>query len=138
MVGEGGAKVPGVRRTFQWRHTTGQRDYARHDHNIGPKPRRPRQIRRETILGTRLPAIYLRAASFINILRGLAFVDRSHRGRGLGLRLVDSAVTDENESFALFGRFLGHDHAFVRFRVLNDIEASSQGGRRHTNREDRS
>ena len=71
-------------------------------------------------------------------LRGLAFVDRSHRGRGLALRLVASISSEENEIFARGRRLLENNHAFVRFCILNDVVACGQGRRRETNRGDRS
>jgi hypothetical protein len=43
-------------------------------------------------------------------LRGLAFVDSSHRGRGFALCLVVSVDTDENEIFARFRRLLEYDN----------------------------
>ena len=70
-------------------------------------------------------------------LRGLAFVDRSHRGRGLAPRLVASVRAEENERFTRCGRLLEHNRTFVRFCILNHVETRSQGGRRNANRNDR-
>src|SRR6516164_1143353 len=71
-------------------------------------------------------------------LRGLAFVDRSHRSGGLFLRLVASVRAEKNVSFTRCRWLLEHNRTFVRTCILNDVVARSQGRRCNTNRNDRS
>ena len=74
----------------------------------------------------------------VGALRGLAFVDRSHRGRGLALCLVASVRAEENERFTRCRRLLEHNRTFVGFCILNHVETRSRGGRGNANRNDRS